>query len=608
MMMHANDPVPDVRDLRPDTPDWLADLVHGLLAKDPEDRPAGAATVAAALAAQESLAGAATTVLPAAGARDDAAAGRRAAAGARRPSRCPYPRDDDRRGAADALAWVLGLVAVAALALLALERARRRRATRRPTPTSDTVGLDARADQRGAADDGDARRRPPRRPRRPPRRPSRRRRAPTPPMPWRRRCRRSPTRSTAVERDGLSTRTPPRRSTTSSGTSRRPCATTTRRRSSEETDKLVEEYDKAVQEGAIPAEAAARARPAPRRTSPTPSTPTRADVRNWAGNVDFSARAVEEPRSVAGAAGARRLAPARAGPRDGSLVLAGRRHDGHPRLHAGAAPRARGAPRASGSRRARRGDVCRGDGRAARPGVGPAQPRLAAAHQRRRGLLHRAPTGPATPTAASRPPWHRRRARPRRTASWCGSPHGDPQFPGAVLALGCLGVVTRLWLRIEPAYEVRQVVHTGVPHGGAARRHPTRSWALAYSVSLFTSFRDPSPRRRACGSSAGGQGDGPAPALLGVEPSTTAAAPGARHGPGRHDDPARHGAGRGTTGCRTSGPSSRRARGRSCSRSSSCPASTRPRRSRRVIALAPIASSVPCRSARCARSRRTTCG
>ncbi len=68
MMMHANDPVPDVRDLRPDTPDWLADLVHGLLAKDPEDRPAGAASVAAALAAQEALAGAATTVLPAAGA------------------------------------------------------------------------------------------------------------------------------------------------------------------------------------------------------------------------------------------------------------------------------------------------------------------------------------------------------------------------------------------------------------------------------------------------------------------------------------------------------------------------------------------------------------
>ena len=34
----------------------------------------------------------------------------------------------------------------------------------------------------------------------------------------------------------------------------------------------------------------------------------------------------------------------------------------------------------------------------------------------------------------------------------------DPdRFPGAVVALGCLGVVTALTLRIEPAYEVRQV-------------------------------------------------------------------------------------------------------------------------------------------------------
>ena len=61
MMMHANDPVPDVATLRPETPDWLADLVHGLLAKSPDDRPAGAATVAAALAARESMGGGAAT-------------------------------------------------------------------------------------------------------------------------------------------------------------------------------------------------------------------------------------------------------------------------------------------------------------------------------------------------------------------------------------------------------------------------------------------------------------------------------------------------------------------------------------------------------------------
>ena len=96
---------------------------------------------------------------------------------------------------------------------------------------------------------------------------------------------------------------------------------------------------------------------------------------------------------------------------------------------------------------------------------------------------------------------------------------GDPEFPGAVLALGCLGVVTRLWLRVEPAYDVRQVVHTGVPT--ATLLDGIRDvMGAAHSVSLFTSFRDPSRvdavwvKRRA------EEGDGPAPALLGVAPST----------------------------------------------------------------------------------------
>ena len=146
MMMHANDPVPDVRDLRPDTPDWLADLVHGLLAKDPDDRPAGAASVAAALTERESLAGAATVVLPAAG----AAAGTAGATAAQRRDAVPPPplpaplppvREPQRRGAS-ALMWVLALVAVAALALLAwtvLDGAGdETTATPTPTPTPTT--------------------------------------------------------------------------------------------------------------------------------------------------------------------------------------------------------------------------------------------------------------------------------------------------------------------------------------------------------------------------------------------------------------------------------------------------------------------------------------
>ena len=115
MMMHANDPVPDVRTLRPETPDWLADLVHSLLAKNPDDRPAGAASVAAALAARESLAGAATTVLPAAGA---ATTQRLDAVPPPPPLAPPTSAGPPVRQETSPWVWVLGTVAVVAIALL----------------------------------------------------------------------------------------------------------------------------------------------------------------------------------------------------------------------------------------------------------------------------------------------------------------------------------------------------------------------------------------------------------------------------------------------------------------------------------------------------------
>ena len=138
MMMHANDPVPDVRDLRPDTPAWLADVVHGLLAKDPDDRPAGAATVAAALTARESPGGATTTVLPAAGA---ATTRRLDAVPPPVPLPVPPPREPERRNG-NALTWLLAAVALAALALLAWTVLRgegdQTATTPTPTPTTST--------------------------------------------------------------------------------------------------------------------------------------------------------------------------------------------------------------------------------------------------------------------------------------------------------------------------------------------------------------------------------------------------------------------------------------------------------------------------------------
>ncbi|HSO64435.1 MAG TPA: D-arabinono-1,4-lactone oxidase, partial [Ornithinibacter sp.] len=95
---------------------------------------------------------------------------------------------------------------------------------------------------------------------------------------------------------------------------------------------------------------------------------------------------------------------------------------------------------------------------------------------------------------------------------------GDPQFPGAVLALGCVGVVTRLWLRVEPAYAVRQVVHTGLPT--AAVLDGIRPlMGAAHSVSLFTTFRDPFVLDAAWVKRRSMPGDAPAGPLLGVAPA-----------------------------------------------------------------------------------------
>ncbi|OLT49038.1 FAD-binding protein [Cellulosimicrobium sp. CUA-896] len=64
---------------------------------------------------------------------------------------------------------------------------------------------------------------------------------------------------------------------------------------------------------------------------------------------------------------------------------------------------------------------------------------------------------------------------------------GDADFPGAVVALGALGIVTRLELETVPTFDVRQDVHVDLPWDAVAA-HLDALTASAYSVSLFTDW------------------------------------------------------------------------------------------------------------------------
>ncbi|MEO3872981.1 FAD-binding protein [Nonomuraea sp. B12E4] len=65
---------------------------------------------------------------------------------------------------------------------------------------------------------------------------------------------------------------------------------------------------------------------------------------------------------------------------------------------------------------------------------------------------------------------------------------GDADFPGAVVALGALGVVTTLTLDLVPAFELRQYVREGLSTDALADFEAIMS--DGYSVSLFTDWRD----------------------------------------------------------------------------------------------------------------------
>jgi xylitol oxidase len=62
---------------------------------------------------------------------------------------------------------------------------------------------------------------------------------------------------------------------------------------------------------------------------------------------------------------------------------------------------------------------------------------------------------------------------------------GDPEFDGMVVSLGALGVVTRVTLDVEPAYEIRQRVFAGLPWGAVPD-----VFGAGYSVSVFTRWNE----------------------------------------------------------------------------------------------------------------------
>jgi alditol oxidase len=67
---------------------------------------------------------------------------------------------------------------------------------------------------------------------------------------------------------------------------------------------------------------------------------------------------------------------------------------------------------------------------------------------------------------------------------------GDDTFPGAVVHLGSLGVVSRVVLEVVPSFEASQLVYVNLPLD-VLDDHYDEIMVAAYSVSLFTDWRGP---------------------------------------------------------------------------------------------------------------------
>ncbi|NIK61790.1 FAD-binding protein [Kribbella shirazensis] len=66
----------------------------------------------------------------------------------------------------------------------------------------------------------------------------------------------------------------------------------------------------------------------------------------------------------------------------------------------------------------------------------------------------------------------------------------DPDFAGAVISLGALGVTVSLTLDVQPSYQISQVVYDGLPVERLGSDF-TEVMGSAYSVSAFTDWVDP---------------------------------------------------------------------------------------------------------------------
>ena len=573
MMMHANDPVPDVRDLRPDTPDWLADLVHGLLAKDPEDRPAGAA----ARRGGPRGAGGPRRAPPRPccrppGPRRRSGSTRVPTAGARAPPGAASPRRRPARGRQRPRLGA-GSRGRRGPRAARVDRVRRRRGPDRD-PDVHPVGLDARADQRGAPDDG----------------------GPPTPTPTPTPTTESPTPSpdpadavasslsafsdevAAVERDGLVDKDAAKKLDD--------VVRDIERALRDDDPEKVVGGDRQARRGVRQGRAGGRD-PGRRGGPPRPAPPGPHRRRRRVRGLTCATGPATSPSRP-------RPSRSRGRWRSCSPLVASR-----PLVRAlGTGHSFSRVADTTGTHVSTRSlplevEVLPEQRVAIVPG-GATYAVVTAALHARGWALHNLGSLPHISVAGACSTGTHGSGDANGSLSTAvvavelvrgdgelvRFAHGDPEFPGRGARPGLPG-------RRDPALAAGRAGLGGAPgrahrraHGGAARRHPRRHGRRAQRQPVHVVPR-PVDGRRGLGQAPGGGGRRARPRAPRGRAVDHAAAPRARHGPGRHDDPARHGRPVAPPAARTSGPSSRRARGRSCSRSSSCPAPTRRRRSRR---------------------------